>query len=75
MISSSISRRSLVVILAIVYLLLLALPVARLAGMEVLGGLPLGMAGLLAVLVRDLPGIGRMSEISRKWLLAGALAS
>lgn len=63
------------VILAAVYLLLLALPVARLAGMEVLGGLPFGMAGLLAVLVRDFPGIGRISEISRRWLLAGAVAS
>lgn len=75
MTSSSISRRAVVVISASVYLLLLMLPVARLADMEVLGGLPLGMAGLLAVLVRDMPGIGRVSEISRKWLVAGAVAS
>lgn len=75
MIVQFIRRRFSVVILATVFLSLLALPVARLAQMEVLAGLPLGMAGLFAVLFRDLPGIGRPSEFSRKWLFTGAVAS
>jgi len=69
------SRLTLVVLCITVFLILLSLPIARLAHFGSLGGLPVGMAGLLAVLIRDLPGIRKLSEISRKLLLAGTAAS
>lgn len=68
-------RMALVILFAVLYLVLLGLPVSRLAGLGTLGGLPLGMAGLLAVLGRDLPGSRRRSEDHGTMVVAGAVGS
>jgi exosortase len=75
MILNPASRPFLVLVFAALYFVLLYFPIARLADLESLGGLPFGLAGLLVVLFRDLPDIRKVSEISRKILLAGAVAS
>lgn len=73
--SKSLSRMSLVVVFAILYLVLLLLPVLRLGQLEALGGLPVGLAGLLAISIRDLPGVRRISEISWSLLIVGAVGA
>lgn len=68
-------RMALVILFAVLYLVLLGLPVGRLFGLGTLGGLPLGMAGLLAVLGRDLPGSRRRSEDHGTMVVVGAVGA
>lgn len=68
-------RLSVATLFAVLYLVLLSLPISRLAGLDALSGLPLGMAGLLAVLGRDLPSARQRSEIRRAMIAAGAVGS
>jgi len=71
--SNSPFRLALVIFFAGLYLALVVLAVSRLARLDVLGGLPIGMAGLLAVVLRDFQSIWRFAKLPSKLIVAGAV--
>lgn len=71
--SKSPFRLALAIFFAGLYLVLLVLAISRLASWDSLGGLPIGMAGLLAVVFRDFPSIRHFAKLPSKLIVAGAV--